>query len=421
VFRKEALEAKKGNALGAVIAISPISTSILVVLSTAIAVCLVLFFIFGSYTKRVKVFGQLIPAQGLVKIYAPQAGTIIKNMVTEGQLVKRGDVLFGISSERYDEVGVGAQEDISLRVKGRLKLLHTEHEKLRAVHMEELQAQTSSVENMKRSVERYDSQILLQRKRVALAKDSVSRYKDLIADKYVSRDQYHEKQEIYLDQAAKLQELLQQRSDAAKDLAKQQSDLRSLPLKQAATIAQLERETLATSQELLESEAKRSFAIVAPEDGVVATTLAEAGQHIEPNKVLLNIVPSNATLVADIYIKSKDIGFTHIGDKTLVRYAAYPYQKFGTQSASVISMSAVAVPASEIAVISGTLPGLDQNAPQDLYYRATLALGAQTILAYGARERLVPGMILEVDILREKRAIYEWLLEPLYSLSGRVS
>ena len=41
------------------------------------------------------------------------------------------------------------------------------------------------------------------------------------------------------------------------------------------------------------------------------------------------------------------------------------------------------------------------------------------MLAYGRPEPLRPGMLLEADILGERRKLHEWLLEPLYSLRGR--
>lgn len=406
--------------MGAVIALRPVSTSILVALFSALAICIILFFIFGSYTKRVKVFGQLIPASGLVKVYAPQVGTVVEKWAREGVRVTKGALLFTVSSERYDGEGTGAQQSISQQVRERLTSLNGERTRSLEIHKEELATLVDGIKSLMRTVERFDAQIALQNNRLALARDSTERYKRLHAENYVSKDQYQEKVASLLDQQSRQQDLMQQRADASKDLAKLESEQRALPFKHAAALAQIDREILATSQELQESEAKRNISIVAPEAGTVNAVLAERGQHIDPNRPLVSITADGATLVADIYIKSRDIGFTRVGDRALIRYAAYPYQKFGTQKARVASMSNVAIPATEIVPISGAVPGFDQNAPQDLYYRAILELDSQTILAYGLAEPLTSGMTLEVDILREKRAIYEWVLEPLYSLGGRV-
>ena len=53
-------------------------------------------------------------------------------------------------------------------------------------------------------------------------------------------------------------------------------------------------------------------------------------------------------------------------------------------------------------------------------YPMRVALDRQSITAYGANYGLQPGMRLEADILLEKRRLYEWVLDPLYSLTGRL-
>ena len=53
-------------------------------------------------------------------------------------------------------------------------------------------------------------------------------------------------------------------------------------------------------------------------------------------------------------------------------------------------------------------------------YRVVVTLRAQAVMAYGAPRRLLPGMEVEADVLLETRRLYEWALEPLYALAGRV-
>lgn len=421
MFRKAAIDASKTHPLGSVIALRPLSTTLLVALFAVFGLSLLLFFCFGSYTKRVKVYGQLIPSAGLVKVYAHQPGIVVAKHAIEGAIVQKGDHLLTISSERYTQSGGATQETISSRMQRRLDLLQYERDKLDAIHQEEAASLAHVVLTLSQTLERIDKQIWLQTKRVALTQDSSRRYEILASESYVSRDQLQEKQAIDLEQRTRLADLTQQRAETAKELARHESEQRTLPWKQQTAATQIEREILAVTQDLTESEAKRHLVILAPEAGQVSSLLAEVGQHAEPNKALLSLVAQPAELVADIYIKNKDIGFTRVGDRALIRYASYPYQKFGMHGAEVISISTAAVPAAEILNISGAIPGLDQSTAQDLYYRASLRLDAQHILAYGSRHPLSTGMALEVDILRETRAIYEWVLEPLYSITGKIA
>ena len=47
-------------------------------------------------------------------------------------------------------------------------------------------------------------------------------------------------------------------------------------------------------------------------------------------------------------------------------------------------------------------------------------LDAQSVTTYGMQNPLHAGMLVDADILQETRKLYEWILEPLYTLSGRV-
>jgi membrane fusion protein len=71
-------------------------------------------------------------------------------------------------------------------------------------------------------------------------------------------------------------------------------------------------------------------------------------------------------------------------------------------------------------VLAGMNGSPDQANGSEPLYRITVNLSAQTIKAYGRPQSLQAGMLLDADILQEKRRLYEWVLEPLYSLSGKL-
>ncbi len=101
MFRQEALDAQHAGGLGEIVLIRPVSFTFLTLLAAAMALLVVGFFLFGSYTKRSTVSGQLVPASGQVKVHAPQAGIVLRKFVQEGQAVRRGERLMVLSSERY--------------------------------------------------------------------------------------------------------------------------------------------------------------------------------------------------------------------------------------------------------------------------------------------------------------------------------
>ena len=53
-------------------------------------------------------------------------------------------------------------------------------------------------------------------------------------------------------------------------------------------------------------------------------------------------------------------------------------------------------------------------------YRVRVAIDRPTITAYGREEKLAVGMRVEASLTLEFRQIYEWILDPLFSVWGRL-
>jgi membrane fusion protein len=88
-----------------------------------------------------------------------------------------------------------------------------------------------------------------------------------------------------------------------------------------------------------------------------------------------------------------------------LRYAAFPYQKFGHGLGRVVSLAQAALRAD-----GGGEP----------VYRVTVVLRSQTVAVYGEPRGLLAGMDVEADVLLETRRLYEWALDPLYAMAGRL-
>jgi membrane fusion protein len=52
-------------------------------------------------------------------------------------------------------------------------------------------------------------------------------------------------------------------------------------------------------------------------------------------------------------------------------------------------------------------------------FRVKVKLASQTAQAYGLPQALQAGMQLEADVMLDTRTLFEWVLEPLYSLRGK--
>ena len=417
LYRPEALKARQIKWLGDIVLIRPVSFTFLCFLTCLSALVVLLFLFFGTYTKRSSVTGQLVPDLGLVKIYVPQFGIVVKKNVVEGQVIKQGDVLYVLSSERRSDTQGSVQERISSQVSTRRDSLKTALEKTRRLNEDERNAAMKRIDGLESEIAKIGNQVEGQASRVKLAEEAVVRMHDLEAQRFISKEQLQQRQADLLDQRARLQSLERDRISVMRDLASQRSDLASMPLRHQNTLAQIERDIISVGQELTESEAKRKLEITAPESGIATAVMAEVGQTVDGGKPLVSLVPVGATMQAYLYAPSRAIGFVRPGDKVLMRYEAYPYQKFGQALGTVTNTAKVALSGSDLFGMSGSSGQASGSEP---LYRVTVNLSEQTIKAYGRPQPLQAGMALEADILQEKRRLYEWVLEPLYSLSGKL-
>ena len=347
-------------------------------------------------------------------MYSLQAGVVLQKLVHEGQSVRKGAALYVISSERQNTATGGLQAAVSEQVALRRQSLRDEILHTRRLQSDEKEALRKKILGLQAEQSNIERQIIGQRARLELAAGAVKRAGQLHAQGYVSAEMAQQKQAELLDQRGRLDTLERDRLGTARELQAQQSELASMPLRQRNGVAQLERLLGSMDQEWTESEGKRVLTVVAPEDGIATAAVSEIGQTVDASKPLATIIPSRATLQAHLYAPSRAIGFIRPNDAVLLRYQAYPYQKFGHAVGTVASISRVALPANDIAGVSRTTDNGEH------VYLVTVKIAHQTINAYGKTQALQAGMLLEADVLQERRKLYEWVLEPLFSLSGKL-
>ncbi|WP_245419949.1 HlyD family efflux transporter periplasmic adaptor subunit [Phyllobacterium salinisoli] len=130
---------------------------------------------------------------------------------------------------------------------------------------------------------------------------------------------------------------------------------------------------------------------------------------------LVSILPADGNLEIHLLAESKAIGFVRKGIRVLLRYAAFPYQKFGQYPGMITDVSQVTV-ANDL----DTSVALSQQ-KQAPRYRITVQPDSSVVMAYGKPEPLRAGMAVEADLLLDTRPLYQWLFEPLYSLHGKIT
>ncbi|WLF85039.1 HlyD family secretion protein [Moraxella sp. ZY210820] len=417
LFRKEVFDAQKVNWTGSIILTRPVSFTFLTCCALAVGLVLVAFAIWGEYTKRSTVKGQLIPQSGLVQVYALQQGIISEKYVFEGKTVQAGEALYKISLTRHTENGDIAQA-LQQQIKLKEQTLRQEIARNQQVHQQEKQSTENQIQRLKNDILQLDGQINAQHQRIDLAENNVKRYSSAYQENIVSQEELEYRKAEVFSQNEKLTTLKREKQNLEKQLKEQEINLQRLNAQYQVQQAQFQRALVNNQQELIENQAQQSIIIKANTSGTVSTVNADIGQVVDNNKPLLSILPQDNILIAQLYVPSRAIGFIKTGDNVLLRYQAYPYQKFGHAQAEIISVAKTALAGQNLPTI-GTVSLTEQMNNEPLYI-VRAKLEKQHIQAYGEHMPLQVGMMLEGDILHETRKLYEWVLEPLYSITGKI-
>jgi membrane fusion protein len=215
-----------------------------------------------------------------------------------------------------------------------------------------------------------------------------------------------------LEQRSRLESLRRSALGLAREREAQESEAALAGARVRAQVASVDVQRAALEQEALERALQYRAIVASPGRGRVGAVLVEAGQAVLPGTTLVTILPADATLEAVLYSPSRSMGFVKVGQEVLLRYLAYPHQKFGSHRAIVRAISANPVSAAELGIVP-----LDGG--REPLYRIRATLERQSIDAYGRSEALQSGMQVEADVMLDRRRLIEWVFEPLLSLAGR--
>ncbi|HFC0899994.1 TPA: HlyD family efflux transporter periplasmic adaptor subunit [Neisseria gonorrhoeae] len=416
-FRPEVAIARQTSLTGKVILTRPLSFSLWTTFASISALLIILFLIFGNYTRKTTMEGQILPASGVIRVYAPDTGTITAKFVEDGEKVKAGDKLFALSTSRF---GAGGSVQQQLKTEAVLKKTLAEQElgRLKLIHENETRSLKATVERLENQKLHISQQIDGQKRRIRLAEEMLRKYRFLSANDAVSKQEMMNVEAELLEQKAKLDAYRREEAGLLQEIRTQNLTLASFPKRHETEQSQLERTIADISQEVLDFEMRSEQIIRAGRSGYIAIPNVEVGRQVDPSKLLLSIVPERTELYAHLYIPSSAAGFIKPKDKVVLRYQAYPYQKFGLASGSVVSVAKTALGRQELSGLGMVSSDLAKS--NEPVYLVKIKPDKPTITAYGEEKPLQIGMTLEADILHEKRRLYEWVLEPIYSMSGRL-
>ena len=148
----------------------------------------------------------------------------------------------------------------------------------------------------------------------------------------------------------------------------------------------------------LENRVERT-SVKSPVDGVVnRINYVTADAYISTGEVLLEIVPTGSDLIVETKINPKDIADIVIGQEVKISLSAYDPSKFGRIDGKVLNVSADAIADSQTG---------------EQHYLVDVSIIGTLYENNGEEVTILPGMVSHIDVLSGKRTILDYFWQPI--------
>lgn len=410
LFRQEVMDAQSDNLHSLAFAGPSVTVKTLCILLTLWFAAVLLFLCNRQYTRTITVNGWLSPPQGITRVYSGNQGVVSQLLIKEGDHVSAGQPLAILHTDQQYTATSAIGESLAQENQQQINLLKQKAD----AAFEHFTRQTNQYSNtlaqlQKNKTLRLQLRHLASQKQQLLA-EKVARMKPLTGI-HITRTDFDTLFSEWLYASQQVTELDLQLSANAQ----QQNDTRHQLTQVEARYQQTSLELQELESRLLQKQARfthqQSTTIVATTPGVVSSLVVQTGDTVYPNRLLATVVPAQSELQARLMVPAYATGMLKTANDVRLRFDAFPYQKFGLQTAQITAVS------------SGVLLPEDIHAPLTTVTEpvsiATASIDSQYITAYGEDIALKPGMTFSADIALSQRTLIEWLAEPLLTISGR--
>jgi membrane fusion protein len=411
LFRQEAIDAQREKFFGEATIARPLPFWVLTTLAAAAALLMIAVAVWGQYTRRERVEGYLALDVGAAKVLIPDAGRIVELMVKEGQEVALGAPLAKISYDRSTEASSSTSGAVAKELAQRRALLEKEQDQWRDLGQQQVQQLRKKVVDLQSELTQIDAEMKLQERRLTSAREQAQKFAELAKDKFYSDVAVRQKQDDVTDQEIRLQALKRQRITLDRELSNARMEEPTITLKARAQVDQVARQISEVQQTLATEDARRETVIRAPITGTVTNIAINQGQSVAADALLATVLPKGSVLHVELLVPTRAIGFVTKGKEVVMRYEAFPFERFGQYRGVIAEVSQAVWSAGE---------KVGPLAIREPVYRVDVKLDKQTVTALGQEYPLRSGMLVNADILLEKRSLLEWIFEPVIQLRGRL-
>ncbi|MGF1462930.1 MAG: HlyD family type I secretion periplasmic adaptor subunit [Maricaulaceae bacterium] len=414
----------------------PTAAANLLLYGVAVAVAvLILWASIAELDTVTRAQGRVIPSQQIQEIQNLEGGILQEIMVRPGEQVAQGQVLMRLDPTRFSSEFQQNNEQL-WGLRARLARLDAEAafrpltipEDVQKAAPDAVRAETDVYAARKKDYEArlsvLNAQLEQRQKGLAEARGAVQAAQDAVELAEVELQRIDAMVQRGVESELERLRAAQRTSAARNDLGAARLSVDS----QLAAVAEV-REEIAALREQAQAEAAQAGADVraeiqrlqeaipafvdrvnrtevrSPIDGVVNRVLRYAvGAVAQPGETLVEIVPSDDTLLVEAEVLPADIAGLAAGDDTRVKITAYDFAKFGALEGEVERIGADAI---------------TKEDGERVYLINVRTYTDHFLDDKGEKQPVIPGMIAEVDVLTGKRTILDYVLTPFTRVRDR--
>jgi hemolysin D len=394
---------------------------------------LIVWALFAKLDVIASAEGRLVPLTFTKVVQPADAGVVSEILVKDGDLVQEGQLLMRLDARLSQADTQALGTDVAMR-KLTLKRIDAEladraflpskddpielynqiegQFRARRQAYQDAVAQENEALNKARADLQASQQVLSKlTQTLPTYKQSAEAYKKLVQEGFVgevvgaekTREAIEKEQDLKA-QAANVRSLEASIAQSERKVTALRSQYRSqLENERMETLSVLNR----SGQELQKSNVRAGLLeIKAPNSGVVKDlAVTTKGAVVAAGALLMNVVPANEPMQAEVLLRNEDVGFITAGQPAQIKVAAYPFQKYGLMQGKVALVSADSIDPKQAA--QGQVPALT--------YRALISLDTTHLQSQATGEKLPlnAGMVVTAEIHQGRQSVIEYLLSPV--------
>lgn len=409
----------------AVLQQEPVRARALLRLAGLMVILLLLWSAYATVDEVTRGLGKVVPTSQVQIVQSVDGGVVESLNVKEGQEVQAGELLLRIDSTRFEST---MMENRTALVSLQAKALRLEALTRGKPFLPPAELVAAAPDVVAQETRLYESRRDGLSALVSISQNQLSQRQHELSETLSRRDQAERSLEFALKElnatrpmmatgAVSEVELLRLERDATRLRGdRDQANAQILRVRSAIEEAQRRIEDVRLSNrnqmsaELSETMSKLSSMtqgeraledkvkhaeVKSPMRGTVKRLLVNTvGGVVLPGKELIEIVPLDDALIMEAQVNPKDIAFLRPGQPAMVKFTAYDFAIYGGLKAVVASISADTV--------------LDEKG--NAFYLVRVRTDTPRL---SESMPIIPGMMVQVDILTGKKSVLSYLIKPV--------